>query len=62
MATKTVDRREVIISVTEAEMNNLLGSKAQEAGLIDFAPSTIEVVRTGDGFEVYFFNDLQVTA
>lgn len=54
MAQTTSDKRVVVVSVTRAEMTDLLGAQAQAAFIIDFTPDNVEVVDTGDGFEVSF--------
>lgn len=63
MATTTADKRVVRVMVTRAELANLLGQKAQAAGIIDFAPDRVSVVDNGDpGFEVSFEKDTQAAA
>lgn len=54
MAETTSDERTVRITTTRAELTQLLGDKAQEAGLIDFDPDDCEVHDNGDGFELVF--------
>ena len=49
MAITTSDTRVVKVDVSAAELVALLGSKALEAGLIDFTPDSAEVIPQGDG-------------
>lgn len=46
MATVERDQRIVRVSVTKAEMRDLLGTRARQAGLIDFDPDNIIVQET----------------
>ena len=59
MASTTKDSRIVRVSITEAELAQLLGAKAIEAGVIDFTPDRVEVFAqgAGAGFEVMFEKD-----
>ena len=58
MATTTSDKRIVRVAVSANELATLLGSKAQELGLIDFVPATVEVIPQGDGSaEIVFEKD-----
>lgn len=59
MATTTKDSRIVRVSVTNAELTNLLSAQAQAAGFIDFDPDRTEIVSQGasGGFEVVFEKD-----
>lgn len=58
MATKTSDKRAATISTTRSELATLLGDKATELGLIDFAPDEITVDDNGElGFEITFRAD-----
>ena len=55
MATTLSDKRIVNVNVTRAELATLLGEKAQQAGLINFTPDSVEVFDNGDtGFEIRF--------
>lgn len=48
MATTVEDKRVVIISVTASEMVNLLGTKAKDAGIIDFDPDSVDIKSSDD--------------
>lgn len=61
MAETTSDRRVVVVKVTRAEMAQLLGSKAKEAGLIDFDPDRTQIIDNGStGFDIQFDKDTEV--
>ena len=49
MAITTSDKRVVKIAVSSTELATLLGSKATDAGLINFTPDSVEVIPQGDG-------------
>lgn len=54
MATTTSDKRVVRVSLTDAELATVLGSKALEIGIIDFTPDRVELVNNGNGWEAVF--------
>lgn len=60
MATKTKDTRLVHVTVTNAELTNLISAQAKAAALIDFDPDRVEVLDQGDeNFEIIFQKDTQ---
>ena len=55
MPTVEADKRAVTVKATKAEMENLLGTKAFEAGLIDFLPDAVRLTPAGPGlYEITF--------
>ncbi len=54
MAITASDKRVVRINVTDAELNNLLATQAKAAGLIDFDPDRVDLVKGQSGWEVIF--------
>ncbi len=61
MPTVNEDKRVVIVSVTTTEINNLLGAKAKQAGVIDFDPDKISIVvspTSGMAFDITFEKEL----
>lgn len=54
MATTTSDKRVVRVSLSSAELANVLGAKALEVGIIDFTPDRVELINQGNGWEAVF--------
>lgn len=55
MATIKQDLRQVVVSISAAELNALLIQPARDAGFIDFEPTRVKVDAVqGAGFEVTF--------
>jgi hypothetical protein len=49
MATQLTKNTVAEVFVDEPELVNLLGAKALEAGLIDFTPDAVDLMRSSDG-------------
>lgn len=61
MATTKRNQQITTIEVTKAELRQLLGAKAKEAGLIDFDPDTVSVFETDPvlgKFEIVFEREI----
>lgn len=57
MATKTRDARQVSFIITHSELSAVLAAKAQELGMINFAPDSVELFEQGnDTWEISFLS------